>query len=212
MTIKVESRWPGLVPGRSGAREAGDSSHNYQNQTWNRRQRPQLTSAGRGAPRGCWAAAPRRGPRRPEHPVAFSAARLPKPAQPRTKTTLSGITNSGKNTPVDKARPFSGPRGLFPTPRAQGPNNTRRVSCRKGKKDTSVGGGRREVQGKLFLLFFPFHCDHVLPLGRLRAEPGVPTRGLETVSHGPLGTTGEWSITRTGSEGCPSVAQSCPAL
>ena len=110
----MESRWPGLVPGRSGAREAGDSSHNYQNQTWNRRQRPQLTSAGRGAPRGCWAAAPRRGPRRPEHPAAFSAARLPKPAQPRIKTTLSGTKNSGKNTPVDKARPFSGPESCFP--------------------------------------------------------------------------------------------------
>ena len=191
----MESRWPGLVPGRSGAREAGDSSHNYQNQTWNRRQRPQLTSAGRGASQGCWAAAPRRGSRRPEHPAAFSAARLPKPTQPRTKTTLSGTTNSGENTPVDKARPFSSPRGLFPTPQAQGPNNTRRVHCKKGKKDTSVGGGRREVQGKPFLSFFPFHCNHVLPPGKLLAEPGVPVRGLETVPHGPLGTTGEWGIT-----------------
>lgn len=64
-------------------------------------------------------------PERPpggQTPNGFSAARLPKPTQPRTKTTLSEHHKQWENTPVDKARPFSSPRAVSHP--GTGTNNT----------------------------------------------------------------------------------------
>ena len=139
-----------------------------------------MTSAGRGPPRG----GERQLPGAPE--TALSAARFLKPTLPRTKTTLSGTRNSRTNMPLDKARPFSGPGAVSPTPREQGPNNARRVGCKTWKKETSVEGGRDEVKGKSLLSFLPSHCDHVL-----LAAPAVQVGGSETMSHaGPWGPRG----------------------
>lgn len=134
MTIKVESRGPGLVPGRSGAREAGDSSRNYQSQTWNRRQRPQLTSTGRGAPRGCWAAAPRRGPGGQRTPQLSQQPAFPNQLSPEQKRPCQAPQTVGKTRLWTKQGHSAAPEHCFPALGHGDPTTHAESAVKRGRK------------------------------------------------------------------------------
>lgn len=139
------------------------------------------------------------GPWRPEHPAAYSPPSQTNSAQNKT-TPVRHHKQWGKHA-CGQSKAIQQPlRAVSPPLRHRDPT-THAESTVKREERHVCGGGRRGSPGQAsFSSFFPFHCNHVLPPGKLLAEPGVPVRGLESVA--------TWSPGDHGGVGYNTVPQS----